>query len=454
MARVLLVSSNVSRSPYPVYPIGLAMVAAGLVRAGHKVECFDFLASGESEHLLRRTIAAGAPDYVCLSIRNLDNCDAVCPEGYSNIPKRLVEVIRGATRAPVIAGGAAFSILPEELRAFLGVDYGAVGEGERLLPDLLADLEAGRPVPPLHRSRTFLAGDEIPAPLFSQELVDFYLRQSGMVSLQTKRGCAYRCAHCPCPGLDGGQVRAREPQAVVDDLEKAKTEFGADSFFFTDPIFNDPGGQYLSVAEEIVRRGLSIRWCCYMRPAGIGRTEVALLKRAGLYAVELGTDAGCDTTLQALGKGFSFADVVRAHDAFVAERLPCAHFVMFGGPGETPGTVAEGLANLDRLAHCVMFAYSGIRILPNTALHARAMSEGLIAPGAPLLEPVYYVSPLVDAAAMNHAVESAWRGRRDRIFPPDEGLKRLKLMYSFGYRGLVWNRLIRFPGNVASSTAT
>ena len=138
-----------------------------------------------------------------------------------------------------------------------------------------------------------------------------------------------------------------------------------------------------------------VRWCCYLRPEGIGRQEIALLKRAGLYAVELGTDAASDTTLRSLGKGFTFADALEVNRACVAERLPCAHFVMFGGPGETLDTVAEGLANLERLEHTVVFAFSGIRILPGTALHGRAIAEDVLSPETSLREPVYYLSPQI-----------------------------------------------------------
>jgi radical SAM superfamily enzyme len=161
--------------------------------------------------------------------------------------------------------------------------------------------------------------------------------------------------------------------------------------------------------------------------------------------VELGTDAACDATLRSLGKGFAFADVLEVNRACVAERLPCAHFVMFGGPGETADTVREGLANLDRLEHTVVFGYSGIRILPGTALHRLAVAEGILAPETSLLEPVYYQSPHVDADSMNRRIAASFRGRRDRIFPPSEGQQRLVVLHNFGYRGLLWDHLIRFP---------
>jgi lipid biosynthesis B12-binding/radical SAM protein len=445
MKRILLISSNITTEPYPVYPLGLAVITAALADAGHHTEQFDFLASGESEELLAERVAAFAPDFICLSIRNLDNCDSLSSTGYPAIAKRLVELVRAGTQAPVIIGGPAFSIMPEELLEYTGADYGIVGEGERLVCELVRDLSEGKTPPRLQRGGELLDGAAIGSPLYSGPMIDFYLKNSGMINLQTKRGCPHGCIYCSYPTLEGKSYRNRDPRAVVDDMERAKAEHGVESFFFTDSVFNDSDGHYLAVVEEILRRELSLRWCCYLRPEGIGRTELALMKRAGLYAVELGTDAASDRTLASLGKGFRFADALEVNRACVAERLPCAHFVMFGGPGETMETVAEGLTNLEQLEHTVVFAFSGIRILPGTPLLARAIRDGLLDEGASLRDPVYYLSPGVDVGQMNEMITAAFANRRDRVFPPAEGQKRLAIMQRFGYRGLLWDTLIKFP---------
>ena len=445
MKRILLLSSNITTEPYPVYPLGLAVISAALRGEGHQLEQFDFLASGESEDLLRRRVAEFRPDYVCLSIRNLDNCDSLTETGYPTVARRLVQVVREESQAPVIVGGPAFSILPEELLEFTGADYGIIGEGERLVCDLVRDLSEGRRPERLLRGERLLSGSEMAAPHYQQELVRFYLEQSGMINLQTKRGCPHGCIYCSYPSLEGDRFRFRDAGSVVDDLERIKKDHGVDSFFFTDSIFNDSNGRYLSVVEEILRRELSIRWCCYMRPEGVRREEIALMKRAGLYAVELGTDAASDTTLMNLGKGFRFDDVVQANRACVDERIPCAHFVMFGGPGETLESVAVGLENLKQLDHTVVFAFSGIRILPGTPLLARAVEDGLLPEGSQLRDSVYYLSPQVDVEKMNEMIFNSFKGKRDRIFPPAEGQKRLSIMHRFGYRGLLWDTLIRFP---------
>ncbi len=46
--KVLLISANVTMSPYPLYPLGVSMVAAALTRAGHDVRQADLLLQNTS----------------------------------------------------------------------------------------------------------------------------------------------------------------------------------------------------------------------------------------------------------------------------------------------------------------------------------------------------------------------------------------------------------------------
>jgi radical SAM superfamily enzyme YgiQ (UPF0313 family) len=281
------------------------------------------------------------------------------------------------------------------------------------------------------------------SPLYAGELSAYYLAHSGMINIQTKRGCPQRCIYCSYPQLEGSGLRLRDPRSVVDDMARAQRDQGVSSFFITDSIFNDGEGHYLAIVEELLRRDLGLSWSCYLRPQGVGRREIALMMRAGLQAVELGTDAACDQTLHALGKGLTFREAVAVNDACVAENLPCAHFIMFGGPGETPGTLREGLANLEALDQCVVFAFSGIRIQPDTALRLQAIREGRITAETDLFEPVYYFSPHIDPVAMNAEIYRSFRKRRDRFFPPEEAQVRQRMLIRMGYKGLIWDTLLR-----------
>lgn len=447
MSRIFLISSNTTTDPYPVYPLGMAVVAGALQAAGHQVQQYDPLAQGESMPQMLRQIKGFAPDLLAISLRNIDNVDSFSGEDgwYLQKIKNFIAEIRQEVSTPIVVGGPALTILPEEIAEYLAVDHAIIGEGEHSLPRLVEDLADGKEVPQLIQRSQPLSGDEFSTPLFDQELVGYYLQQSGMVNLQTKRGCPHRCSYCSYPHLEGYHFRFRDPQLVVDELERLKLEHGVERVFFTDSVFNDPQQEYLKLVEEMLHRDLGMQWSAFFRPQGFGREELALMKRAGLYALELGTDAAADQTLDGLDKRLRFADILEVNRACLEEQLPAAHFVMFGGPDEDDASLSEGLQNMAQLGQSVVFAFSGIRIHPDAPLHKRAISDGIVSAETSLLKPVYYFSPMLDREKMEQTIEASFAGQRNRIFPPSKGMERMAVMKDFGFRGLMWDRLIRFP---------
>lgn len=447
MSKIFLLSANVTTDPYAVYPLGMAVISAALNARGHQVRQYDFLAELRSISRLRNNLKYFLPDFVGISLRNIDNVDSFTSDKawYLSEAKALVRIVRETTDAPIILGGPSFSIMPQAILEYLKADYGIVGEGERAFGNLIALLNKANQSPKIVCSdQNLLTGHEIGSGLYSEKLVTFYLQNSGMVNLQTKRGCPHRCLYCTYPSLEGHHFRYRDSKEVAQDIIRLKRQFDVTTIAFADSVFNDSANHYLTVAEKILSKGIKIKWSGFFRPQGIGRKELHLLKRSGLYAVELGTDAASDTTLEGLYKGFLFQDVLSVNDACVKEEIPCAHFIMFGGPGETSKTLKEGLCNIERLEKCVVFAFSGIRLLPKTDLYCQALKEGMISEKTSLLKPLYYFSHQVSPERMNRSIEASFQKRRDRIFPPHEGQLRLEAMKRFGFRGLLWDRLIRY----------
>ena len=447
MSKVFLLSTNISTEPYPVYPLGMAIIAGALVATGHEVLQYDFLVAGESEQALAEAVTGFSPDVVCLSLRNIDNVDSFAMEDtwYLAHAKELLGVVRTNSSAPIVVGGSAFTIMPEAIIDYIGAEYGVVGEGEQIVCSIVENLALGREVPRLSDGQSIpLTVEQMISPLYDRDLIRYYQEESGQINLQTKRGCPHQCVYCTYPSLEGNRFRPQNFAAVIDDIEKVQRDFGINSFFFTDSVFNDAQGHYLHFCEELARRDLGITWTGFFRPQGLGREELQLMKRAGLYAAELGTDAGCDTTLNGLQKGFTFADVLAVNEACIAEKIPAAHYVMFGGPDETHATVHEGLKNIEHIDTNVVFAFSGIRILPGTELHQRAIAEKVVTADNSLLMPAYYFSPQIEVEKMNEMILKTFKQRREWIFPPSEGQKRLTVMRRFGYRGLLWDTLVSF----------
>ena len=73
MMKILLISANRERSPYPVFPIGLAYLAVPLEAAGHELFALDLCFESEPEAAVKTALDSFLPELVLLSLRNIDN---------------------------------------------------------------------------------------------------------------------------------------------------------------------------------------------------------------------------------------------------------------------------------------------------------------------------------------------------------------------------------------------
>lgn len=440
--RCLLISINTVTTPYAVHPLGIAQLSGALSRHGHEVAQFDVLVQPDKA-ALAQTLQAYQPDLVGISIRNIDTEDSTDPQFFLHGVRDIVAMIRAASVAPIVVGGSAFSLFPQDIMALSGADYGIIGEGEQSLCDLADALERGAPpaAGTLIKGCPSRDGKWFPVS-YDSAIAAHYLKRGGMINIQTKRGCPLRCDYCSYPLLEGRQYRYRDAEEVADEVARLTRDHNANFIFFTDSVFNDLGGEYLKIAEALIRAGNRTPWCAYFRPSRVEKDAFELLQRAGLHSIEFGTDATSDATLKGMHKSFSMADVIRTQGIAEALNIPTAHFVIFGGPGENAQSFEEGLENMERLGNSVVFAFSGIRILPHAPVQKRAIAEGVISADDDLLEPVFYYSADIDPLVMRHQLEQAWQGREDRIFPVADSLSQVEKLHQLGFAGPLWDKLI------------
>lgn len=444
MAQIALISCNVNRDPYPVYPLGMTMVAEAARLRGHDVSEWDMIVHGDTTKDIQNFIRQSQPDYVGLSLRNVDSANYNQQDAYFAEYKVVVDAIKSVTHAPVILGGSAYTIFPQEMLKELGADYGIAGEGEQVFCDLINQLELDPDSAyPIYYNKATMHGDEFSCNNRDAALADFYLNKGGMLNIQTKRGCPHRCAYCSYPVLEGKRYRFRDARNVVDEIDMLIKKFKADYYFITDSVFNDAAGNYLKIVEELIRRDIAVPWTCYLRPDDFTKEQAELLKRSGLVSIEWGTDCATDVTLKALRKDFTWDQVVHSNNLFASLGVYNAHFIILGGPQETHDTVDEGLKNLNSLEHCVIFAGIGVRIFPGTAVYDWALAEGQIAPETNLLAPTYYFSQDVDTEVIHNKILAAFQDRLDRIYPDGQFVDAAHAYHEMGHRGPAWDMLLK-----------
>jgi radical SAM superfamily enzyme YgiQ (UPF0313 family) len=447
---VILISANRERTPYPVFPIGLSYLAGPLADAGHRLEALDLCFEDDPAGAVREALDRFRPGAVVLSVRNIDNVTWPASRSYLGGIREVVAACRG--RAPVILGGSGFSIMPVEILALLDGDYGVVGEGEAILPVLLDALEQGHtpgPLPGLlSRGDTgFLPPrpvEQIGTPKRDLFLLDRYYREGGMANIQTKRGCPFSCVYCTYPLLEGQRVRLRPIFEIVREIGELVTA-GIDYLYFVDDIFNYPPEFAASLCRAMTETRLAVRWSAFINPGFIDRPLLETMAAAGCDAVEFGSESGSPVMLKNLGKSFGVEEVRDASRLCREAGVDFAHYILFGGPGESTETILETFALMDDVAPTAVIAMTGIRLFPGTPLYRRAVAEGVVAAGAPLLEPVFYISPLIGERLSGLVTEEALK-RRNWVVPgleinmSDALLDKLR---HFPVRGPLWKQVKR-----------
>lgn len=439
MTRVLLVSANQERRPYPVPPLGLCLLAQRL-SSEYEVRVFDgMFASPDS---LRRVTAEFSPDVVGLGVRNVDDPVMVRPRFYlDDLRDRVVRVLRQTTDAPLILGGSGYSIFPWQILGELEADYGVIGEGEQAFVALIEALTSGHDPsaiagvvspggglnPP---SLSFDLGDLGPSQLERWIDLQPYLPRSAY-PIQTKRGCGHRCVYCTYPCIEGRRFRTRSPEAIADELEAIHEQLGDITFEFVDSIFNDPQGHAEGICRELIRRGLNLHLRTMgLNPRGITAELLDLMIRAGFVQMDCTPDSASPAVLSRLGKGFTRPGLEVAAGHIRDAGLPTIWFFLFGAPGETEESFAESFDFIDRFVdpRDMVHIWAGLRIYPGTLLEHEAVRQGIIDEGEPLLRPKFYVSPELGRQRCTELIEEACRQRPNCVpaweAEPDEQMLR------------------------------
>ena len=423
--RILLISINRSVDPYAVFPLGLGVIAKVLRQKEHEVRLIDLLGSNETDASLLNKISDFAPQLIGISIRNIDNVNSLDPCFFLDDAVHIVQIIRSNANVPIFLGGAGFSLMPEAILSYVGADYGIVGTGESAILALTNALERGEKIDQLLYSINF--PDTFSGAVYDEGIAIYYMRENGILPIQTKRGCPHHCVYCSYPLLEGKQCRQRSCDDVVDEMIFLRDKFHPSMFYFTDSIFNDPDGYYLELLETMIKREVSVPWSAFFTPSDFDNKNISLMRLSGIKTVELGSDGMADATLLGLGKNYNFATIKESCGAFMKQGIKVSCSYIAGGPNETIETLLEGIDNIRKLEQVPAFVFMGIRILPNTQIEAIAKQEGVISDDHNLLYPSFYFSPKIPRKQLYDTLESGFKNIKHAVFPPHSKSNELRL---------------------------
>ncbi len=419
--KILLISVNRERMPFPVFPLGLAYIARALREEGHQIEVTDLCFSQEVSVDLNNTLHRFRPDLIGISLRNLDNLTYPTSFSYLKEVEEVVKICRQSSSSRLVIGGSGYSLAPKEIFQLLDFDFGIVGEGEEIFTQLVRGLESGDPI----SSSPYLLVKEKPFPhviegarIFSIQSPDRtlfetcrYFEEGGMGNIQTKRGCPFSCIYCTYPLLEGKKIRLRKTEEVMEEIEHLVEE-GVDYIYFVDDIFNYPASYAEALCREIVQRKFKVKWSAFVNPGFLNETLLQWMKEAGCVGIEFGTDSGSRRMLENYKKSFTQEDIIQSSKICSKLMINHCHYLLFGGPGEDEETIEESFHLMDQLDPTAIIAMLGIRIYPGTEMEGISLSEGAIPPDSNLIYPHFYISPKLEGRLSEIIREKALARKR------------------------------------------
>ncbi len=344
--RFLIINPYYSISETPSPPLGLAYIAAALEREGVEVKILDLVVFPYSRKLLESIIKEFAP--------RIAGTTAVTMT-FDNAMDVIKDVKSIDTSIVTVMGGPHVTFCAEEtMELYPEIDFVVPGEGEETVVELARAIESGSDTSGieglvfhgksgimntgLRKSRVDV--DLLPVPARHLLPLGRYRALGMPVSMTTSRGCPFKCIFCVGRKMVGAKVRYRNPQKVVNEMEHLAT-FGFRQINIADDLFTSNKNHCLKVCDEIIKRGLVIKWTSFARVDTVSVKVLKRMREAGCHTVSFGVESGNREILKRIKKGITLEQVTDAvkmcNEAGVS---PHASFIL-GLPGETPETLKE-----------------------------------------------------------------------------------------------------------------
>jgi len=369
-------------------PLGLLYLAASLQKqTTFEVEILDTQPLELSYRQLEDVLSKKSFDVVGVTAMTFTLFDAV---------KTIRIAKKVHPNAWTVLGGTHVHLFPEETANLNGVDFALMGEAEYSLIALLSLLNQKNntvdSIPGLiYKSKEGKINinnivpitdlDALPFPRRSVLDIHQYnslLSHSALsTTIISSRGCPFRCAFCdrPCSPVTS-LFRVRSAQNVVDEIQEC-VDLGIKDFLFYDDTFTVVRERILSICDELLHRGIHIRWDIRTRVDLVDRQVLEMLKKAGCQSIHYGVESGSDRILKIIKKGIT---VKKAKDIFALTRkigIDTLAYFMIGLPSETASDIQK-TCDLVKELHPDYVHFSIFSPYPGTELYALGMERNII----------------------------------------------------------------------------
>ena len=326
------------RAVFYTMPLALMAIASALDRDKIDVVIVD----GRLENDPIAAVIAAARSAVCVGVTVLTGAPIHDALAVSRAIKSAYPTM------PIVWGGWHPSLFASECLDEPAVDIVVSGQGEDTFRNIVDRLIAGEPVAgtqsaPLKDLNAFPAHDYslIPVERF------FALKGSRQIDYISSQGCRFRCAFCADPAVFNRGWTGLEPERIAEEIAFLDQRYSVDDVAFQDETFFTHAQRVNALADEFLKRNLSITWTATLRAdqaCRLGDELFAKVVRSGLRRVMVGVESGSQEMLDSLHKDMKLEQVRVTADMCTRHGVGAIFNFIVGFPGESEQSMQATLA--------------------------------------------------------------------------------------------------------------
>jgi radical SAM superfamily enzyme YgiQ (UPF0313 family) len=296
--------------------------------------------------------------------------------------------------ALIVVGGPHMTIYAEESLTWDCFDVAVVGDGEETMLEICDHVEQGGggldeitgivyrdSAGEIHKTEArALSKDINNYPMTAWDLMpinDYHCLTllQPFATMVTTRGCPWHCGYCS--QVYSEKLRFRSVELVVDEMEVLERTYGVKEIVFFDETFTIGKRRMRQFAEEVQRRGLTVKFNIRARVDTVDREVLRELKKAGLRSIHMGVEAGTDRVLKIMNKQITRAQTERAFRICREEGVDTRGYFMIGYYDTTHEDVEDTIKFAAGLG-LDWASFSVATALPATDLYRIANERGYV----------------------------------------------------------------------------
>ena len=366
----------------PFALLGLGYLAAVLEKNQYPVDVIDCQVLKLSFDELRGELSKRKPDIVGMTASTLTYKSAL------QIAKIAKEVHPNCV---TVLGGPHVTFWDDKaLQECPELDIVIRREGENMLLELVQRIEKGKDYTEVvgttcrkngqiirNPDRPYIEDlDSLPFPARHLWPMDELRQTEDILYLATSRGCVYWCEFCTTVRMHGRKYRIRSPKNVVDELEFLHKTYNVVNFTFCDDAFTVDQARTEELCNDILSRGLKIKWNCGTRVDMLTKELLVKMKEAGCVSVWFGVESGSQQVLDAMKKGITPELTMKVLGWVREVGLKPVPNVILGFPGETKESAWKTIKFVEKVSPDDVGFYNVATPFPGTPMYDQVVQNG------------------------------------------------------------------------------